>query len=286
MTYEKLGQEALEYYPCRYGRSKILFRGPKRALEGGYVAFLGGSETYGKFIPRPFPGLVEDALGTTCVNLGWMNAGVDAFLHDPAILQLASGAKAVVIQVMGAQNMSNRFYGVHPRRNDRFLQASDLLRTVFRDVDFTEFHFTRHMLQHLRTQSEERFDMVRSELKAAWSARMERLLSRISAPVVLLWLSNHAPGDAALEAEMRSDPLFVDRAMIEALRPRVQQVVEVVVSAEAQERRGEGMVFGQLEAPAAAEMLGTGAQMEAAEALREVLPGLIESRGGRERGAM
>ena len=115
---------------------------------------------------------------------------------------------------------------------------------------------------------------------------MERLLSRISAPVVLLWLSNHAPGDAALEAEMRSDPLFVDRAMIEALRPRVQQVVEVVVSAEAQARRGEGMVFGQLEAPAAAEMLGAGAQMEAAEALREVLPGLIESRGGRERGAM
>ncbi|MCA0920572.1 DUF6473 family protein [Pseudooceanicola nanhaiensis] len=286
MTYEKLGQEALEYYPCRYGRSKILFRGPKRTLDGPYVAFLGGSETYGKFIPRPFPALVEDELGTACVNLGWMNAGVDAFLHDPAILQIASGAKAVVIQVMGAQNMSNRFYGVHPRRNDRFLQASELLRTVFRDVDFTEFHFTRHMLQHLRARSEERFEMVRGELKAAWSARMDRLLSRIGAPVVLLWLSNHAPGDAVLEAEMRSDPLFVDRSMIEALRPRVQQVVEVIVSAEAQARRGEGMVFNELEAPAAAEMLGLGAQVEAAKALVSALQTQLQGRSGREQGAV
>ncbi len=54
MTYMKLGQAALDYYPCRYGASKLLFRGPRRRLQGDYVAFLGGTETYGKFIETPF----------------------------------------------------------------------------------------------------------------------------------------------------------------------------------------------------------------------------------------
>ncbi len=36
---------------------------------------------------------------------------------------------------MGAQNLSNRFYAVHPRRNDRFLRASTLMKTIFREVD-------------------------------------------------------------------------------------------------------------------------------------------------------
>jgi hypothetical protein len=66
----------------------------------------------------------------------------------------------------GAQNLSNRLYTVHPRRNDRFLRASGILRTIYRDVDFTEFHFTRHMLDHLRCLSEDRFDIVRTN--CAW----------------------------------------------------------------------------------------------------------------------
>ena len=55
-----------------------------------------------------------------------------------------------MIQVSGAQNLSNRFHAVHPRRNDRFLRASTLLKTIYRDVDFTEFNFTRHLLTTLR----------------------------------------------------------------------------------------------------------------------------------------
>ncbi len=59
-----------------------------------------------------------------------------------------------VIQVMGAHNMSNRFYAVHPRRNDRFLRASlGCCKTIYPEVDFTEFNFTRHMLTALATHS-------------------------------------------------------------------------------------------------------------------------------------
>jgi len=275
MTYENLGDGALDYFPCRYGKSKLLFRGPRRKLEGDYVAFLGGTETYGKFITKPFPGLVEDEIGKTCVNFGWLNAGVDVFLNDPTILEASAGARATVVQVMGAQNMSNRFYAVHPRRNDRFLQASSLLRTVFREVDFTEFHFNRHLLRTLQTLSQDRYEMVRDELKNAWLARMELLLGKISGKSILLWFADHPPEDPDAADGLGHDPLYVDRDMIEKIRPFATEVVIVTASTTAIKSGVEGMVYSQMEAPAAAEMMGPTAHKEAAVALGDVLDQLI-----------
>jgi hypothetical protein len=86
-------------------------------------------------------------------------------LNDPAIAE-ARAATAIVLQIQGAQTLSNRLYTVHPRRNDRFVRASGILRTIYRDVDFTEFHFTRHMLDHLRPCR--RTGSTSSETNCAW----------------------------------------------------------------------------------------------------------------------
>ncbi len=275
MTYENLGEGALDYLPCRYGKSKLLFRGPRRKLEGEYALFLGGTETYGKFIEQPFPALVERQLGLPCVNFGWLNAGVDVFLNDSTVVEAAQAARVTVIQVMGAQNMSNRFYAVHPRRNDRFLKASALMKQVFREVDFTEFHFTRHMLSTLSRLSPERYAMVVDELRAAWLARMEQLLAKVSGKTVLLWLADHSPDDARPEDGLGADPLFVDREMIERIRPLVTEVVEVSASPKALALGTDGMVFSQMEAPAASEMLGPLVHAEAAALLTDPLGNLL-----------
>ncbi len=59
MTYDTLGAGALDYMPCRYDGSKLLFRCPERRLDAPFVAFFGGTATYGKYIKNPFPALVE-----------------------------------------------------------------------------------------------------------------------------------------------------------------------------------------------------------------------------------
>ncbi len=66
MAYENLGESALDYVPCRYGKSKLLFRGPKRKLTAPYVAMIGGTETYGKFVETPFPALTGVPLTRRC----------------------------------------------------------------------------------------------------------------------------------------------------------------------------------------------------------------------------
>jgi len=278
MTYDVMGAAVLNYAPCRYGNSRVLFRGPERRLDAPYVAFWGGTETYGKFIKVPFPALVESNLGINCVNFGIPNAGVDVFLNEPILLEAASGAKVTVLQIVGAQNLSNRFYSVHPRRNDRFLRASPVLCSIFPEVDFAEFHFTRHMLTALHRASPERFEVVRDEVREAWVARMRLLIGQVSGPVLLLWFANHAPDDLnTIHAETiaEGDPLFVTRKMIDDLRAGTVPYVEVVASPAALSKGTEGMVFSELEHPAASRLMGPQAHGEAAAQVLQVLQDMI-----------
>ncbi|WP_375174539.1 DUF6473 family protein [Pseudooceanicola sp.] len=274
MTYDRVGRSGLDYIPCRYGASRTLFRGPRADLNGPHVLFLGGTTTYGKFIPRPFPSQIEARTHLSCVNLGAVNAGPDLFLNDPIVMEMAQRASATVVQITGAPNLTNRYYSVHPRRNDRFLQASALLRTIYRDVDFTAFHFTRHLLQHLMDLSPDRFRILLVELKEAWVARMIRLIEEVGSPVVLLWMADHALADApGADGQLwgRGDPLFVDRGMVDQLRDRVTDVVEVVARDSERAAGTEGMVFSQMEYAAAQSQLGVGLHHTAAEALAPVL---------------
>ncbi len=216
----------VDYCLCRYGASKIDFRGPKARLDSRYIALLGGGETFGRNVSKPFAAQLQVTLNTPCVNFGVMNAGLDLFLKAPEVLGIAERAEAVVLQILGAQNMSNRYYAVHPRRNDRFLRASDVLMDMYPDLDFTEFHYNKHLLERLHSKGRDRFSLVRSELSKAWVARMKHMLSLFPCPVILLWLAPHRP-DAWIPDDFRMDPLFVGRPMIEELTNHKTHLVEV-----------------------------------------------------------
>jgi len=278
MKHESLAEAGLTYAPCRYGISRTFFRGPRKALDDPHISVLGGTGTYGKFVEYPYATILESELGRACVNFGVMNGGIDVFLNDPVVLSACQSAEATVVQVLGAQNLSNRFYRVHPRRNDRFVAASTVLRALYNDVDFSEFNFTRHMLGALFTRSAEKFEIVREELQQAWMARMKLLIEKIGSPVVLLWFSNAKPDDAGWTGRARglgADPLFVTGAMIEALRPLVHETVIVRPSVAARSAGTEGMIYPMLQADAATEMMGVIAHEEAAGALTRPLRALL-----------
>lgn len=261
MAFVQPGDGALDYFPCHYGASRLAFRGPRRDLSGEYIAMLGGSETYGRFVIAPFPALVEEGLGIPVANLGCQNAGPDVYLADRAALEVAAGAHLAVVQITGAQNLTNRYYTVHPRRNDRFIAATPLLRSLYREVDFTEIHFTRHLLAVLAAKGEERFAPILAELKTLWLQRMQALLQRLPRRRVLLRMAG-AEG-------------FVDRGMVEALRPLASACVEVTASPVALAEGVRGMRFCPSEEAAARDLPGAAAHREAAEALLPVIEGLL-----------
>lgn len=268
-------ESVLDYETCSYGNSRLAFRGPKQSLDDPYIAVLGGSEVFGRFIDRPLTTLMQDDLGVDCINLGCSNAGADAFLHDAGICEVASQALVTVIQITGAQNNSNRYYRVHPRRNDRFVAPNACLKALYPRIDFSNIHFTRHALQDLEDAAPLRFELVVEELKAAWVARMTDLLEHIKGRKVLFWMG--ANGIDAPDNGSSLDPLYIDRGMVEALRPLVDDIVEYVASSLARREGTRGMVYDPTQKRAAQHMFGPRAHGEAAKALTKVLAPMIDA---------
>jgi hypothetical protein len=275
MAYNFHSEKSLNYFPCQYGSSRLQLRGPKQAIAGRYVAVLGGTETYGKFVPTPFATLLEAGITLPVINLGCMNAGPDVYLHESELMQIASRAVVTVVQIVGAQNISNRYYTVHPRRNDRFLSASPLLRELYPRVDFTEFNFTRHMLMALQRASAERFEVVAEELRAAWVLRMNTLLAGLKGRIILLWMASTAPPQPEHRVDLALTPLLIDAEMIAALHRPARRYLEVVYSAEGLAQGCTGMSFGPLEAVAAEELPSPALHAEVAASLLPVVKSLI-----------
>jgi Domain of unknown function (DUF6473) len=270
MAYVHPGTGVPDYFPCQYGRSRLTFRGPRRDLTGEYIAMLGGSETFGRFVL--WPALCEDRLGIPVANLGCLNAGPDVFLSDAGLLEVAGQAHVAVLQIVGAQNLSNRFYSVHPRRNDRFLAATPLLRGLYRDVDFTEIHFTRHLIAALRARGPERFAPVAAELRQVWVERMGAVLTALPKRRVLVWTDDVPPPEPGGHA---GRSLLVDLEMIRALAPMATAQVVHVTSDQARAEGLGGMQFGPAEERAAHGLPGPAAHQELADRLVPVIEGLL-----------
>lgn len=264
MSYDPHG-EGLDYYPCYYGGSKIAFRGPPVPLDGPYTVVVGGSEVFGKYVEDPFTDQLAERTGRRVVNLGVMNAGLDAFVLDEGLMRVIARAEIVVVQATGAHNISNRFYTVHPRRNDRFLQASRMLTDLYRDVDFSDFSFTRHMLVTLRRKCPDRFQRLQAEISSAWLARMRLLLDRIKGKRVLLHIED------GRDRGLGPEPVFVTLDMLTNLEGAFDKIVQCDVSGEAGETGLEDMVFVETERASALYMLPTDAHEKIAVALARVV---------------
>ena len=268
MDHEPRDAVRLDYATCRYGESRLVFRGPPRRLDLPYVAALGGSETFGRFLRRPWPALTEVATGRRMLNLGVMHAGLEAMATDPGLPALLAGARGVVLQLPGAQTLSNRYFTVHPRRNDRLILASPDLRRLFPEVDFTEFHFTRHLLRALarRDPGGDRMALVVAELQARWLHRMETLLTAAPRPRLILWVGEGA--GPSVSDDPWSEPLFVTRPMVHALSAVADGTVEILPDRGAGPR---GMIFDESEAAAAAVSPGAPTHEAIARALVPLL---------------
>lgn len=227
MGYEQRSWMCGEGALCRYDGVPGLYRGPACDQGADHIAFVGGCDGFGEFIDQPLPDLLATGLGVGGVNFALPGGGVDLAARHPGLMARLNDASVVVMQITGAQALSNRFYSVHPRRNDRFTAPSPALRQLFPRVNFFEIHFVRHLLEVLEAADTAAFDLVVAELQAAWQARMHCFLDRISTPVLLLWWADHAPG--AAHGHPPRAPLYLTPDMVAGLAERAR-LVQVVAS--------------------------------------------------------
>lgn len=272
MADKGLGQTLLGLQPCHYGYSNLTFRGPEADLSAPYIAFLGGTETVGPFLTHPFPTLVAEACGLECVNLGIKNAGPDVFLKDPEVIKLVQGAQAVVLEVTGVRNLSNAYYEVHPRRNDRVTRPHAALRDLMPTFDFVDVHYTGHLLEEIAEKAgPNACERVVAELKTVWVDRMQALMKAIHAPVHLLRFVTRIAGDRRID--------HIDPLMMATLTFHAASVTRVEPSETAQQYGTAEMIFAPDEAKQARYMLSAAAHREAAaEVARAVITQIENAR--------
>ena len=265
MSFERQGPTPLDYFSCHYGKSKAIFRGPRASLDRPYCALLGGSEFYGKFVERPVNVVLSEKTRNNFVNFGQMNCGLDTLIYDTALHDIINAAGLTLLQVLPAHTLSNRFYKVHPRRNDRFLKPTEMLRALYPHVDFTDFHFARHMLLTLQRISPEKFLLVVDELRAVWVARMRLLLKKIKNPTIVVHISDSSPD--VLDNGLGEAPLFVDNEMVKSVSQEACDLVHYDMSETRYNTGVTGMRYALSEAQMAAELMPPACHEELAEAL-------------------
>ena len=273
MSYELRGASAPKIPVFKYPGSKLWCRKGNVAPEGADLVFLGGDETFGRFVDCPFPNLIQKTLQVSCANLGVAHAGVDALLNDDVLVDYSRKARLRIVQVPNAVNLGNLYYRVHPRRNDRFLEPTPALTVLYPELDYTDYHFNRHLLRHLFAVSPDRFEGAKSALKRAWTARMKSLIERLGAGPLVLLLLYHTSGqcDPVLEAH----PIWVTQEMVKRVAPQGIKIATVTVRSAAATGEIDAMNCRSVDRPIAELCLGPSAHKQIADMLVPMVNNLL-----------
>ncbi|MEQ9260141.1 MAG: DUF6473 family protein [Roseovarius sp.] len=162
------------------------FRGPgptAQALESGrYIAALGAAQTYGRFVHAPYPTLLAERLGVEVANFATGGAGPGFYLRSPKILEIASGAKLCLVQIMSGRSADNS--RLHDPQKLGRLRWRDTDKRVAPDDAF------RHLIE---TETLDTLKQIVAETRANYIDEMTQLLNAIKAPKILVWFSNRKP---------------------------------------------------------------------------------------------
>ncbi len=270
MSYQSIDAVHSAETTCGYENSKLRFRGPQRALNNPYVACLGGEETFGRFVDTPFPNALERRLDRRCLNFGSLFCGVEALTQDKGVLEIANRSDICVLQLPGLLGQSNRFYRVHPRRNDRFVAPTPDLVALYPEEDFTDVHFVRHLLTRLKARPDARIELVEQELNKVWIDKISTFLANVRPPVVLLNLQVEGSDSGS----MPGDSLTINPEMTEPLRPHCADILSLQVQVSGVSDELEDMLFGTLQQPIAEHMIGPATHRRIAESLARVISDL------------
>ena len=233
MSEMEIDDPLFDYKTYRFGRSRQVFRGPQPTLKGKYIASIGSSYTFGRYVDTTYLDHLAQEFDVPVANFGTDGAGPGFFLGDPEVKKAASNARLCIVQAMSAASISNRMFTVRPRRNARLHEVSDLLMGIFPEVDFDRFAFTKPMLRYLRELDESRFRLIANEMKNAWIGRTQTLLSSLECPTLLLWFSQRESSDLLSDPSDPTGmhyPYYVDSAMIDTVKSAADGFVECVTN--------------------------------------------------------
>jgi hypothetical protein len=224
--YQAADHPVIDYQYQPLPDSDVLYRGPAptNLHDGGYLACIGGAQTMGRLVERPYPTLLGEALSLEVLNLGHGGGKPRYFSQTPGILEALNRAALVIVQVMSARGVENSVFRPVSVKNS-FL-ADKRVATDQKPL------FADHAYNRLARESDQRTLLaLLEETRDNYLSQMRELLQAIRVPKLLLWFSarspEYEPAFGSALALLGDYPHMVDRATVEALRGMADGYVEV-----------------------------------------------------------
>jgi hypothetical protein len=109
--YQRRDWAIVDYEEYRLPGISQSLRGPAVDPNAGpYFTCLDAAQTYGVFVPRPYPALLAADLGIAAPNLALPAAGPGFYAANDAMPGLVNKGKFVILQVMAARAEANSRY--------------------------------------------------------------------------------------------------------------------------------------------------------------------------------
>ncbi len=228
--YQDRDYEVVDYHLYQLPSTNLKFRGPEpRIADGEFISCLGAAQTFGCFVDRPYPVLLQQLLGVGTLNLGYGGAGPRFFNRHPELIDIVNRGRLAVVQIMSGRSEDNsrfesRGLELLTRRSDGKQMSADAawrsvleVRYAWRRVPVLRT-IARKVCRSWGTRDAKR---LLAETRSNWIDNYKQLLDAIEVPTVLLWFSKRSPdfqdSFEDLHKFMGVYPQFVTRPMVESI---------------------------------------------------------------------
>jgi hypothetical protein len=216
--------DIVDYQPWQLPRVGLKVRGPAPAWDKPRFVAMGAAQTFGRFVPRPYGAIIAERTGSACLNFGFSGAGPSFFNIRPPLFDYINASDCAVVQVLSGRSVSNSAFKVGNNQGVVTPRgATSLVAPIFAEDAYKEL---------LRTTSKAELIRIRDETRDIYISQMIELLTRITVPKILVYWSvrpvDYEEGTGDLQAYWGNFPHFVNRNVIDSIRPHADSFLECV----------------------------------------------------------
>ena len=196
-------------------------RGPIAALGYDAAVCIGAAQTFGRFVERPFPAILQQELDAPFINCGLGGVGPRFWLR-PDLVTVLNKTRLVVVQVMSGRSASNHLFDNATR--------GDLEGTLIESGE--RMRFEEFLTRLINTADRAEIQRVVQRTREDYARSMRQLGAALNVPTVLLWLSRRPPRytpkwDSA-SGVMNTFPQLIDDAVVDDIRGSFDDYVECI----------------------------------------------------------
>lgn len=182
--YQKVDRNIIDYNI--YNFQGLELRGPE-LKSNKYIAYIGASQTFGRYCTTPYSHILEKKLDLETLNFGIGGKGPNFFLQNQKIMEAVNKAELVIIQVLSGRSIGNSVFqsldgGMHGIRliDGKKMRSDSIFSELISGKD--ERGLSKEFMA----------DLVK-EIRNNYVDEMIKLLKAIQPPKVLFWFSTRTP---------------------------------------------------------------------------------------------